>query len=156
MSDPAFIMIRMEREKECPKCQRTRDLSEFSFRDSDRTKLQSYCRECSNKAWREWYRNERNRQRHLTQLALRRRRRSKGNMELLARLKDRPCADCGRRFPSYVMDFDHVGPKTGAVSSFVRSSSPERLLAEAMNCEVVCANCHRLRTWRRLKAETES
>jgi 5-methylcytosine-specific restriction endonuclease McrA len=73
-------------------------------------------------------------------------------MELLARLKDRPCADCGERFPSYVMDFDHIGPKTGAVSSFVRSSSPKRLLAEAENCEVVCANCHRLRTWRRSKA----
>ena len=34
----------------------------------------------------------------------------------LRRIKDVACADCGRRFPPYVMDFDHRDPsqKLGA------------------------------------------
>jgi hypothetical protein len=48
------------------------------------------------------------------------------------------------------MDFDHVGEKTGEVSSFVYTSSTERLLDEASKCDVVCANCHRERTYQRL------
>jgi hypothetical protein len=51
------------------------------------------------------------------------------------------------------MDFDHVGTKTGDVSKFVYTSSPDRVLAEAKKCEVVCANCHRERTFRRLREQ---
>jgi hypothetical protein len=48
------------------------------------------------------------------------------------------------------MDFDHTGEKTGEVSSFVFTYSTDRLLAEVKLCDVVCANCHRERTYRRL------
>jgi L-lysine 2,3-aminomutase len=48
------------------------------------------------------------------------------------------------------MDFDHTGVKTGEVSSFVFTYSTDRLLAEVKLCDVVCANCHRKRTYRRL------
>jgi hypothetical protein len=42
------------------------------------------------------------------------------------------------------MDFDHVrGEKLGCVPQM---SSVERILAEAAKCDVVCANCHRIRT----------
>jgi hypothetical protein len=74
---------------------------------------------------------------------------------LVEELKSRPCADCGRTFPTYVMDFDHIGPKTAEVSSMVRTLSTERLLAEVRKCEVVCANCHRVRTYLRLKRKRE-
>jgi hypothetical protein len=53
------------------------------------------------------------------------------------------------------MDFDHIGPKTAEVSSMVRTLSTERLLAEVRKCEVVCANCHRVRTYLRLKRKRE-
>jgi hypothetical protein len=36
------------------------------------------------------------------------------------------------------------------VSSLVRTDSTERLLSEISRCEVVCSNCHRERTQRRL------
>jgi L-lysine 2,3-aminomutase len=49
------------------------------------------------------------------------------------------------------MDFDHTGEKTGEVSSFVFTYSTERLLAEVKRCDVVCANCHRVRTYQRLR-----
>lgn len=63
--------------------------------------------------------------------------------------KNKPCADCGKRYPYYVMDFDHVrGRKVNKVSGMVTYNT-EKLRAEIRKCDVVCANCHRARTWRR-------
>lgn len=62
--------------------------------------------------------------------------------------KAKPCADCGATFPPICMDFDHAGSaKDCAVADMVRRTvSVEKLLAEIAKCEVVCSNCHRLRT----------
>lgn len=65
--------------------------------------------------------------------------------------KSKPCADCGHSYPPYVMDFDHVrGQKKFELSQFyVRLYTPRaELLEEIAKCDVVCANCHRERTWR--------
>jgi hypothetical protein len=70
---------------------------------------------------------------------------------MIRELKSVPCADCGGCFPYYVMDFDHVdGEKLDIVSSLVHRGSVRRLVAEIAKCEVVCANCHRIRTWNRM------
>lgn len=67
--------------------------------------------------------------------------------------KAKPCADCGVQYPSYVMEFDHLGdePKEFDVCKG-RFTSVERLMAEIAKCAVVCANCHRVRTWKRRQA----
>ena len=68
-------------------------------------------------------------------------------MEELAALKARPCADCGVQYPPYVMDFDHVrGEKLFNVSAKAGSMARERRDAEIAKCDLVCANCHRIRT----------
>lgn len=60
-------------------------------------------------------------------------------------LKSRPCSDCGRTFPPEVMDFDHVrGEK---VAGLARVRNPEQALDEAQKCDLVCACCHRVRTY---------
>lgn len=57
-----------------------------------------------------------------------------------------PCADCGRFFPAHVMDLDHVrGVKFRSVSK-MGTYSETRLLEELAKCDLVCANCHRVRT----------
>lgn len=58
------------------------------------------------------------------------------------------CADCGGFFPAVCMDFDHIADdKSDAVSKMVMDGRPWTLIeAEMAKCEVVCANCHRLRT----------
>lgn len=63
--------------------------------------------------------------------------------------KDRPCTDCGVRYPAHVMDLDHTGEKTGDVSVLRVSRGMETVLTELEKCEVVCANCHRQRTFER-------
>jgi hypothetical protein len=68
-------------------------------------------------------------------------------------VKSGPCTDCGDTFPIYVMEFDHVperGPKRwniGAVIAQPRSMTT--LLAELAKCDLVCANCHRIRAHKR-------
>jgi hypothetical protein len=70
--------------------------------------------------------------------------------DLLDQLRSVPCADCGGRFAQCSMDFDHRDPAT-KVRSVTRmiAGSIERMLAEAAKCDIVCANCHRLRTFQR-------
>jgi hypothetical protein len=68
---------------------------------------------------------------------------------LVRDLRNRPCADCQGVYPSDAMEFDHVpgrGGKLGAVGS---RPSIRAVLEEARKCDVVCANCHRVRTQRR-------
>ena len=65
-------------------------------------------------------------------------------------LKGRPCADCGREYPSYVMQFDHRDPATKAFNiGSAESKTLEALQHEADKCDVVCANCHAARTYYR-------
>lgn len=50
------------------------------------------------------------------------------------------------------MDFDHVkGNKVSGIAIMVgyKTISMEELLAEMEKCELVCANCHRIRTKKR-------
>lgn len=70
---------------------------------------------------------------------------------LIREAKQDPCLDCGQSFKPCQMDFDHVrGEKAGFVSQI---GSVKAVLAEIQKCEVVCANCHRIRTQTRNLAE---
>jgi cyanophycinase-like exopeptidase len=66
-------------------------------------------------------------------------------------LKSRPCTDCGGYYHYSVMEFDHIGKnKVGSISAMVRDNgSLERIKEEIEKCELVCANCHRLRSFKR-------
>lgn len=66
---------------------------------------------------------------------------------LIISLKGETCADCGGRWHYCQLDFDHV--KGGKIDCVTKMGSAEAIRAEAAKCEVVCANCHRLRTMRR-------
>lgn len=70
---------------------------------------------------------------------------------LIAQAKDVPCADCGKKYPSYVMDFDHViGEKKYRISQArSRYHKIETVQKEIDKCDVVCSNCHRERTHNR-------
>jgi hypothetical protein len=48
------------------------------------------------------------------------------------------------------MQFDHVrGEKLGDVSALIRTAPHAVVLAEIEKCDLVCANCHADRTYRR-------
>ena len=69
--------------------------------------------------------------------------------EIIVQSKNKPCADCGQSFPSYVMDFDHRDDKKFTISRINMIASESALRIEIEKCDVVCANCHRERTHQR-------
>lgn len=74
---------------------------------------------------------------------------------ILDSLKNGPCYDCGKTFPTEAMDFDHRDPSTkiDKVSAMVYKGSLPLLLAEIKKCDLVCAVCHRIRTKNRKLVE---
>lgn len=63
----------------------------------------------------------------------------------------KPCLDCGKKYPYYVMDFDHLENKKNLISFLASTGRIGALKAEVEKCEVVCANCHRQRSYKRLQ-----
>ena len=71
--------------------------------------------------------------------------------EMIYNLKTKPCSDCGIVYHPFVMHFDHRDPSKKFKSiSCMRSYSKENILAEIEKCDLVCANCHALRTYNHL------
>lgn len=68
-------------------------------------------------------------------------------------LKSKPCTDCGQTFHPAAMDFDHINDdKSYNIAYLVHIGCTEQtLLTEIAKCELVCSNCHRVRTWTRLR-----
>lgn len=67
-------------------------------------------------------------------------------------LKNKPCQDCGLSYPSYVMDFDHRDSKDKLRNIAylpVLGWSENKILKEIAKCDLVCSNCHRIRTHNR-------
>lgn len=63
----------------------------------------------------------------------------------------RGCMDCGLKFPYYVLDLDHREgtDKKFTPSHLHRTNSWVKMIEELEKCDVVCANCHRMRTHNR-------
>jgi hypothetical protein len=66
-----------------------------------------------------------------------------------------PCTDCREFYPFYVMDYDHRGdhPKTYGIALLYRRASWVKIKAEIAKCDLVCSNCHRIRTHKRLSCQ---
>lgn len=72
--------------------------------------------------------------------------------DFVNQLKDKPCTDCGIKFHPAAMDFDHLNNKEFEISKMILNGrSKEAILKEIAKCELVCSNCHRVRTFNRLQ-----
>ena len=95
---------------------------------------------------REWYANN---PIQSEKTRLRRIEGRKARREYLVECKSVPCMDCGVSYPHYVMDFDHRNPKEKhfvLAEAADNNVSWERIKVEISKCDVVCSNCHRIRT----------
>lgn len=141
----------MQESKHCPCCGTVKLRSRFARSKNRSGGLQSYCRECIANLDHARY------EREVGRSVLRRTRRSYGASRgaWLRSLKaGRPCTDCGRVFDPQVMQWDHLPgfEKLGEISqggSWIAGRTEEEILAEVRKCELVCTNCHTLRTFRR-------
>jgi hypothetical protein len=59
------------------------------------------------------------------------------------------CVDCCGKFPPFMFDFDHRDPAEKQFAMSQKGSlALDRFREEALKCDLVCANCHRMRTHR--------
>ncbi len=131
--------------KDCPRCKRSLPPTEFGARTNG--KPQHWCRACHRSYQREYY------QRHEEYYLKLQNERVERNRQAIREAKNVPCADCGIRYPHYVMDFDHrFGEKklfNISVAAGQTRLSWQKMAAEIAKCDVVCANRHRERTHQR-------
>lgn len=83
--------------------------------------------------------------------------RAKRNRAYLQQIKvERGCADCGFNSHPAALDFDHL-PGVDKKYRVCTMAEMRRTAvdAEIAKCEVVCANCHRIRTIQRRNKEIE-
>lgn len=129
--------------KQCSRCRQWKPLGAFNRRSTAKDGRQAACRECN----RQYHRD--NWDRHMGQIRSRRKRvRQENQAKLWAYLASHPCVDCGMADPR-VLDFDHLRDKRGNISRLRYSYDWVVVEAEIAKCEVVCANCHRIRTYER-------
>ena len=133
--------------KMCPKCQKELDLSNFYMRKTGLRSGEYYekCKNCMKIRGRNYYHANHDRQ---LKLALKRRHRAYlEKRDFLINFKNKPCLDCGKEYPFYVMDLDHRDFRTKVENvsrMFTRNWSLDKIKIEAQKCDIVCANCHRI------------
>lgn len=133
----------------CIKCNLTLPIEEFSFKNKGLNKRHKQCKKCKSQYSSKHYLENKDsykKKARLSNKALINR-----NIQFINELKAvTPCMDCKNIYNPVVMDFDHLHAKTANVSRLVHSSlSLESIREEITKCELVCANCHRIRTYER-------
>ena len=130
--------------KKCTKCNIKKSIDSFSIRTKAKDGRQSYCKTCAveirMKAYHENIEKESEYRKNIKKL----------NQHNIRSYKEsNPCTDCNTHYPYYVMDFDHISNKKYNVSQML-TLSWDTILKEISKCEIVCANCHRKRTYKRM------
>lgn len=129
--------------KICKKCEIRKDISEFhKMRNGHKTK----CKDCCSEIARNYNRDRVVTLNEQRTMAIR----EPNRLFISLYLKQRSCVDCGED-NWLVLEFDHIkGDKYRNVSELMNSHSVEKVVEEVLKCEVVCGNCHKLRTMNRI------
>jgi hypothetical protein len=128
-------------------------LEAFNKNSTRKDGLQSMCREC----WKIYYKeNYYLRGKEKERLRNNRVKNYRVFADLVKGAKDVPCIDCGVKYPPHVMQFDHLPEheKKFTIANSARFHSLKKIKEEILKCEVVCANCHAIRTWERANGVT--
>jgi len=67
---------------------------------------------------------------------------------LRAYKEDKGCKDCGYKYPHFILEFDHKPGyrKLDNVYRVLKRYGIEMAWKEIRKCDVVCSNCHKIRT----------
>lgn len=134
--------------KICPKCLIELPVESFNFKKKGLPARNWLCKTCIYEYQKEHYRKYPERQ------FARNKKFSQKTAKFVHDAKiNKPCMDCGRTFIPFAMDFDHVsGKKEFTIAkAVVGTLSVKRVISEMAKCELVCATCHRIRTYNRMK-----
>lgn len=106
-----------------------------AYREANKQRIREYCSEYTRRAGVKKNRRE----------GAQRRRRAIARLLSTYKL-DRPCACCGRVFPSCCMDFHHRDPETKlfSIGTAAGTRTIQVFMDEIAKCDFLCANCHRM------------
>jgi hypothetical protein len=138
----------------CSKCGQLKPDASFPWRDKAKGSRKRYCVACQNNYNKAWATA------NPSTVADGRHSWRKVNRERLKQwLRDfksgKKCMDCNEQHPHFVLDFDHrdSSEKNFNVSQMVNGNlSLRKLQTEISKCDLICANCHRKRTFARSEA----
>lgn len=130
--------------KICARCKKRKNLKHFGTRmRRGRAEFQAYCIPCNKAYQRQHYIDNES---IYTEKSVKYRKDLKRWIE--EEFKSDPCVDCGNDFPPFVMDFHHRDRATKilSISEMVNKGlSADKIIDEIAKCDLVCANCHRIR-----------
>lgn len=128
----------------CTKCTKKLRPNEFNRRAKSKDGLAYYCKVCQALGHKNAY--TKNKKQYADKNWERRKKAHKYVREYKQRAK---CADCGES-RWQCLSFDHLKDKTCNISGIEkRFLSLKRIQQEINKCEVVCHNCHSIRTYNR-------
>jgi len=156
-------------QKICSVCRAQKPIAEFNIDRMRSDGLSPLCRTCGQAKLQAWRAANPEREKEIERRAYEKNKaailkrsahyRRRQVAKLVAQFKEgRPCTDCRQVFPPCVMDFDH---RPGVIKCFdlkgqnMSRYALARVMEEIAKCDLVCSNCHRLRTWRRRRGEGE-
>ena len=125
--------------KECKKCVERKPLTSYHPNKNCSLGVVATCRDCTGNRIKRWYKDNRNKR----QEAANKRNQDRRD-DCVAQLGGK-CLDCSGEFHRSVYDFHHRDPagKVDAISNLL--SAPDKLKEELKKCDLLCANCHRIR-----------
>ena len=110
----------------CSRCGQDKPTTDFYFRRTE-GRHHPYCRACHNE-----YTPDRFKRR---------------KQKAIAYLGGQ-CQDCGGKFPPSVFEFHHRDPsKKDLTGNQIKRGAWDLVRAELDKCDLLCANCHRIRHW---------
>ena len=132
--------------KTCSTCKSEKPLDQFNNKKTAKDGKHSCCKTCSRATGQRHYRKnkgyylEKNKKLNQT-----------NRERIWAFLKTKACVDCEESDP-LILEFDHLRDKKYNVADMIRNASWELILTEIAKCDVVCANCHKRRTYKRMNS----
>lgn len=127
--------------KQCTKCNATKPIESFAWKNKAKGKKASCCKECHKVLRDKHYRDNREKS-----IANSKKNREATRKKLWEYLQDKSCVDCGYDNP-IALEFDHIDPEAKVASvSVLTGYSWAKVLEEISKCEIRCANCHRIKT----------
>ena len=135
--------------KTCTICKQSKALSEFNKHSGRKDGLQSHCRGCSHKKFKDYYHKNKEKQYRVVK-DRQKRVLVETRQEVVNYLMTHPCVDCGQT-DIRLLEFDHREDKVKAVTTMIHTGySIENIRKEIAKCDVRCCNCHRLKTYERM------
>lgn len=130
--------------KTCTKCKVEKELTCFSKRGDNKDKYQSWCKTCSYSHVNSTYKSKPHRKQQLK--AWTKIYQEKAETFVYNFLKNNPCSQCGET-NILTLQFDHLRDKKFEIGIAVTQGySLKSIEQEISKCQVLCANCHSIKT----------